>query len=150
MVDVSQRCTVDKMESGICIYLYIHRYVCVCVYTYILYGEREGIFAYGWEMQEKIASIWNQLFSMIDESLVSKELNRWKEGCIKRTTHLILIKYTYTWKSFCQTSWIAQDLMDESSQELSVKNASLHEEQRDCVKRNGGKSPLDRHLEWTV
>ena len=46
-------------------------------------------------MQEKIASVWNQLFSMIDESLVSKELNRWKEGCIQTTTHLILITHTY-------------------------------------------------------
>ena len=44
MVDVSQRGTVDKMESGICIYLYIHRYVCVCVcvciHIYIIWRER--------------------------------------------------------------------------------------------------------------
>ena len=32
--------------------------------------------------------------------------------------------------------------MEESSQELSVKNASLHEEQRDGVKRNGGNHRL--------
>ena len=61
------------------IYIYIDMCVCVYIYTYI-YIWREGIFAYGWEMQEKIASIWNQLFSMIDELLVSKELNRWKKG----------------------------------------------------------------------
>ena len=41
--------------------------------------------------------------------------------------------------------------MEERSQELSVKNANLHEEQRDCVKRNGGshcltKTPGMEHL----
>lgn len=118
-----------------------------------IYGEgdreREFLLMVG-EMQEKTSSIWNQLFSMIDELLVSKKLNRWKEGWIKRTAHLILITYTYTWKSFCQTSWIAQDLVEESSQELSVKNASLNEEQRGRVKRNGGNHHLTRHLKWNI
>lgn len=48
-----------------------------------IYGEgdreREFLLMVG-EMQEKTSSIWNQLFSMIDELLVSKKLNRWKEG----------------------------------------------------------------------